>query len=43
MIKLIVAGPRDYHDQEKVFRYIHMFQGKFGIDEIYIRWSIWGR
>ena len=34
MIKLIVAGPRDYHDQEKVFRYIHMFQGKFGIDEI---------
>lgn len=34
MIKLIVAGPRDYHDQEKVFRDIHMFQGKFGIDEI---------
>lgn len=34
MIKLIVAGPRDYHDQENVFRHIHMFQDKFGIDEI---------
>lgn len=34
MIRLIIAGPRDYYDQEKVFRDIHTFQGKFGIDEI---------
>lgn len=34
MIRLIIAAPRDYYDQEKVFRDIHTFQGKFGIDEI---------
>lgn len=34
MIRLIVAGPRDYYDRENVFCHIHMFQGKFGIDEI---------
>lgn len=34
MIRLIIAGSRDYYDQEKVFRDIHTFQGKFGIDEI---------
>lgn len=34
MIRLIIAGPRDYYDRENVFCHIHMFQGKFGIDEI---------
>lgn len=34
MIRLIIAEPRDYYDQEKVFCDIHTFQGKFGIDEI---------
>lgn len=43
MIRLIIAGPRDYYDRENVFCHIHMFQGKFGIDETVSNKKIYGQ
>lgn len=34
MIRLIIAGPRDYTDKDKVFREIDLFRKKYGINEI---------
>lgn len=33
-IRLIVAGPRDYTDEETVFYHITQFKLRYGIDEI---------